>query len=278
MKWISFLVIALMLLLTSCRDSVRDLDTDTSAAQDHLLSQTLFLDVFRQIHRMAIEDSLLIKNGFQSDLEEDCVDTIYFTTSPTARNKELWIDYGTDTAKIACEDGKTRFGRINVTIDGFYPDDFNVMTLNLFGYKVDDYEINGTFEYTLIGTNSEGEKVYNLKVIDGFSEFGINDKIVWNCDYYVEQIDGNDLPKPFDDVFEFRGEAEGRGTKGSNFTVEVSGNVFFDLKCIYPYGAGVEEMDIESLTPRFIQHSEECEAEGRMTNVNVTAEPLTIDY
>ncbi len=273
---ISILLIALS--FASCRDSVRDNDTDTSTARDHMLAQTVFLDIMRHVHQIAIEDSLLVKAGFTSDLQDDCLDTIYFTTSPTARYKVLWLDYGKVNASIGCEDFKDRGGRLNITIDGFYPDDFTFLEINLFSYAVDSLSIEGSFQYTLIGTNAAGEKEYNLVVKDGFIS-SPKYKIVWNCDYFVVQTEGNDLPKPFDDVFRFEGTSSGRGTSGSSFEVETQGNWFYDLQCIYPYGTnGVQVMEIPDLSSRFITFSDECVSTAKMRNINIPSADLEIDY
>ena len=85
-----FLVVLTSMFTWSCNDSVRDLDTDITASEDHVLAQAAFIDVFRQVHRMAIEDSLFIEQGFQSDLQDACLDTIYFTSSAQAVQKSLW--------------------------------------------------------------------------------------------------------------------------------------------------------------------------------------------
>lgn len=242
-----------------------------------MLAQTVFLDIMRHVHQIAIEDSLLVKAGFTSDLQDDCLDTIYFTTSPTARYKVLWLDYGKVNASIGCEDFKDRGGRLNITIDGFYPDDFTFLEINLFSYTVDSLNIEGSFQYTLIGTNAAGEKEYNLVVKNGFIS-SPKYKIVWNCDYFVVQTEGNDLPKPFDDVFRFEGTSNGRGTSGSSFEVETQGNWFYDLQCIYPYGTGVQVMEIPDLSSRFITFSDECVSTAKMRNINIPSADLEIDY
>jgi hypothetical protein len=272
------LFLLLTLLIASCRDSVRDEDLDTTTARDHMLAQTVFLDVMRQVHRIAIEDSLFIEASFQSDLQDDCMDSIFFTTSPTARYKVLWLDYGQVGTDVGCEDLKNRGGKINITIDGFYPDDFTVLEIALFSYQVDSMEIEGNFTYTLVGQNGNGEKEYNLVVEDGFISSS-KYKISWDADYFIVQTEGNNLPKPFDDVFRFEGRSTGRGTIGSAFEVETKGNWFYDMDCLYPYGVnGVQEMDIPDLTTRFITFSDECVSTAKMSNINIASADLEIDY
>ncbi len=260
-----FLVVLTSLFTWSCNDSVRDLDTDITATEDHLLAQTAFIDVFRQVHRIAIEDSLLIEQGFQSDLQDACLDTIYFTSTAQAVQKSLWLDWGSDEDRPNCEDDKLRFGLINVQIDGFYPEDFNQMTVDLVNYRVDSIELYGRFVVDYLG-KTNGLRQYNIILEGGelHSEDGI---ALWTCDWYILQTEGSDLPKPFDDVFEFRGKSKGRGVNGNAFEVENDGAMYFDLRCSYPYGEG-QTLKLANLLDREISLTDDCGNSYSVTNLN----------
>lgn len=260
-----FLVLSTALFSWSCNDSVRDLDTDITATEDHLLAQTAFIDVFRQVHRMAIEDSLLIEQGFQSDLQDACLDTIYFTSSSQAVQKSLWLDWGSSDDRPNCEDDKLRYGLINVQIDGFYPENFNQMTIDLVNYRVDSLELFGQFVIDYLG-KTNGQRQYNIVFKDG--ELHTQDGIaLWTCDWYILQTEGSDLPKPFDDVFEFRGKSKGRGVNGNAFEVQNDGAMYFDMRCSYPYGAE-QTLKLDNLLDRQISINDGCDNLCSVTNLN----------
>lgn len=241
------------------------MDTDISAVEDHLQAQAVFVDVFRQVHRMAIEDSLLIESGFTSDLKDDCLDTVYFTSSAQAVEKSLWLEWGEKKAKPNCEDNKQRKGLVNVKISGFYPEDFSRMTIELFDYSVDSLEVSGIFEIDYL-KKTNGQRQYNMLVKNGeiSSKRGT---ALWSCDWYILQTEGSDLPKPFDDVFSFQGKSKGRGVKGNAFTVQNQGEMFFDMRCIYPYGSE-QRMELENLIDRFINVNDDCDNLCSVTNLN----------
>jgi len=271
------LIISLLMLsvaILSCNKSVRDLDTDMTAVEDHLYAQSAFVDVFRQVHRMAIEDSLLIEAGFATDLKDECLDTIYFTSAAQAVEKSLWLDWGQDSTRPNCEDDKLRYGLINVNINGFYPEDFSFMTIELFNYKVEEYTISGLFEVTYLG-KTNGQRQYNMVIKNGEikSDRGT---AFWSCDWYMLQIEGSDLPKPFDDVFKVEGLIEGRGSKGNAFTVVNNGELFFDMRCKYAYGDD-QTLTPENLLSRFINLNDDCDSRCSVTNLNGRWD-VEIDY
>ena len=253
---------------------MRDLDTDITAVEDHLYAQAAFVDVFRQVHRVAIEDSLLIESSFQSDLKDEFLDTIYFSSAPQALEKSLWLDWGQNEDRPNCEDEKLRFGLLNVNINGFYPEDFSVMNIELFNYSVGSYDMSGNIEVFYLG-KTNGQRQYNMVIKEAeiTSERGT---AFWSCDWYILQTEGSDLPKPFDDVFKFEGESKGRGVNGNSYKVTNQGDMFFDIRCIYPYGSD-QRMTLDNLLDRQINVNDDCSNLCSVTNLNGRWD-IEIDY
>ena len=249
-------VLLLSVMIFSCRDSDRDLDDEIISSRDVLVADNLYSDVFLQIHKLAISDTILTDTGLVSLVDIPCVDT-FFLTNLSGFPTDLVIDFGASNG-AACADGRFRKGRIIATFSGKYTNSLTNIAVTLDNYSVDEVALTGQVNFAGLGNNGGGLRQFSMTVVEGALNGMLRggDKIEMSYETTQTRVwmEGNGTTTIADDVFNTaNGIASGRSTNGNAFTVNVSEPIRRELDCGYAV-SGMFTVKPPNLQTRFVNY------------------------
>ena len=246
--------------LSSCNKSDRDEDVETLAARDYALAHHIFDDAFRQVHRFAMGDTLLNDTGILQSLD-DCLDrrTTFLSDTVAVFPLTLNLNYGDKGAP--CYDNGFRYGKITASFSGKYLNKGTLISFTFQGYKKDIYDVSGQLFVLNKGINSQGQRYYTFIIQDGLIT-GTNINIEIDGTFNYQWVSGSSTDTDFeDDVFEIdSGMVEGRNSRGSSFTNEITEKYTSDFSCPH-FLTGRSAMDVQNLISRTLNYGElnECD-------------------
>ena len=226
--WLVCLGIALIS-FSGCEDSERDDDDETVASHDNALAETIFLDIFKQIHRVAARDTLLNDTGLVQDLDI-CLDSAVVSDTLPIFPLNLTLYYGNQAS--LCSDGRTRRGRVNATFSGRLKSTFTRIDYSINSYWVDDIRVWGNVTVENVGVAENGNRIYVMSVEDGRLE-GEDIAIDWESTMSWQWVGGfaTDMNQTDDEWLITAGSSSGRNTKGNTFVANVIQPQGFDMVC-----------------------------------------------
>lgn len=238
--------------ITSCSDSDRDEDNTTLASADNSFAEHFYNDIFKVVHRVIVHDTLLY--GADTTLPfESCIDTIYKVPNSTSYPIKLVIDYGKDS--LICPDGRMRFGKLNVTLNGPYGTSGSSMVIAPDSFTINEYRVEGLINIQF--ENSTGDySPFQRKVTNGHitdNDIGYYKKdVFYESDQRVDLINVSDTANGVSDVFWVTGTSTGRNSRGAFFDAQIVTPIQFQLDCIYE-SLGTYNLQVNNLSPRFVE-------------------------
>jgi len=237
--------------ITGCNDSDRDKDTTTIATAENSTAENLFNDVWKTVHGMILQDTVL--NGQDTTLPvEACVDSIRRTPDLGPYPIQIVFYYG---ASSVCSDGRLRGGKILAELSGPYLSTGSQLSITFDDYMIDGLELFGNMTITT-SNPSGGLPVFIKQVTDGRvlrDELGLDRlDILYTADQNVVWGIGASTPgDPEDDEFRLSGITEGRNTKGVFFTTAITDPLITTWSCPWE-SAGAYTLQLENLAPRYV--------------------------
>lgn len=239
--------------ISSCNKSERDEDIETLTSRENALAYHIYDDVLREIHRVAMRDSLLNDTGIKQWFN-GCIKRVTVSDTVAVFPLSLTINYG-DARKI-CDDGFTRFGIIRANFSGKYLNKGTVVDVSFENYEKDNYKVFGTAKLTNLGLNSDGYTTYSWVVEDANIK-GINTNIQWEGKHTRTWVAGRSNESQGlvdDDVFQISGIATGRNSRGNTFTNKITEVYVSNYSCQW-FLTGRSELTIPNLEFRTINYN-----------------------
>ncbi len=253
LRYILFLLVAASTVYTSCRKSERDEDLETLSARDNALAYHIFDDAWREVHRVAMQDTLL--GYYDSNLirrPNACIQRLIISDTVPVFPLELTINYS-DVGEV-CNDGFQRFGVIKATFGARYITASSTIIIGFDGYRKDDFDVEGLITVRNLGFDND-QPVYSIQVEDGRIT-GNNIDIEWEGIHTYRWVQGSaTYSSIFDDVFRVTGVATGENSRGVPFTNEITSAYEADLSCQW-FTKGRSELTVQNLSPRFINYED----------------------
>lgn len=214
-------IIALSLGLTvSCKktDSGNDQETGAEAMRGFLID----LDCF--------PEEVYASNTCGLNLEETIAPGAVITESSTNFPKTVTFDYGT-----GCQDqwGRTRKGKVIVTVTGDMAVQGSTTTVNFVGFSVNDISIDGERFSENIGLNGSGNNVihYTAKIVSSKGDRSREHSI----DHNKEWVSGSGTCDVHDDEFHITGNGIMTTCHGRQAEMLIEDAIHYKMReCKYP--------------------------------------------
>lgn len=258
----------------SCNDSERDEDDETVASHDNALAEVLFNDLIRQVHQVAMRDTILNDTGLVQDLDI-CMDSAVRSSDVAIFPIELVIYYGPENT--ICTDGRERRGKIRATFSGRYTSSFSKVSIVPVSYFVDDIRVTGTVDIENTGFSDAGNRSYIVEVTDGVLE-AQDLNVNWESLTARQWTSGADSDENVvDDVFTITsGSTTGRNTKGNTFTSSIQKSQRFEIGCKW-FTRGVLQLEVPNLATRTVNYGNgNCDNALTVTR-NATTYNVTVE-
>lgn len=250
--------------LFGCNDSERDEDVETLTVREMALAYHVVNDAWREVHRVAMRDTLLGSPDSQTIKDyflNSCIDDVSISDTVAVFPLSLVVNYGykdyrADTS-LRCDDGFERSGRINATFSGKYLNKGSEVEITFDEYYKDDFKIEGTSRIKNLGLNSNGYMRFTWE-IDECRITSINTDFTWEGTHTMTWVAGRsttDQGVVDDDVFNIDGFSQGRNSRGNTFYNEITSVYRSDFSCQW-FTSGRSDLDIPNLEARTVNFGE----------------------
>jgi hypothetical protein len=238
-------------------------DTDTTSAEDHTTAELLYNDAYNVVDDAAQQNGLN-KTTDTTTIISGCTTV---TIDTTGGGRTMVIDFGTGCTG---NDGRTRTGKINVSMTGRYHDKGTVKTISFDNYTVNGYAIEGTKTVTNEGKNADGHPYFTIKVTGGKITTPDKKVITWESSRVREWTKGYDTKTPFDDEYSISGTADGVNRNGKSYTAVISDPLQVHIGCRW-IESGTLTLKPEDKAARSIDYGNgSCDNEATVTINNKT--------
>lgn len=259
--------------LVQCRKSERNSEKINPAPANNATAMNTFNSVFKLIHAIAIEDSLV--NGSQSSITaaniNNCIDTLLYAQNTISYPNTVIIDYGTTNTQ--CSDGFSKRGKVNALVSGPYYSKGSSVTISFSGFHIDSLNISGSMSIINKGKNTNNNYVFGVVVTNATLSDGDTTDIIWNYSTNYEWLAGETSTTTTDDSFTISGSSNGRTSKGNFFDADITTPLVVDYSCRW-VNEGLMEMDLGNiLSLRTIDYgSGTCDDVATVTYQNTSYE------
>lgn len=209
------------ILTTSCEkddDDPNAADAQTKASMDYSTAENSWKDIVAVNDESANENPGLGKNTIADGILGTCAEV----SVDSSRNpKTMTITF---TGNCTGNDGRIRFGKLNVQLYGKYHTKGSYAVITLDGYGVivngDSVKQEGKLTVKNMGTNTAGKQVFDLVVENHKVTFNTH-SWTWNSTRSYEWTDGYNTPLiAIDNVWDITGSAV--GVKSDNTTYSLT--------------------------------------------------------
>lgn len=246
------LLVAASLVFSGCRKSDRDEDEETLSARDNALAYHIFDDVWREVHRVAMQDTLL--GYYDSNLirrPNACIQRVTISDTVPVFPLLLNINYSDDGE--SCNDGFKRYGLIKASFSSRYITPGAQIVIDFEGYRKDDFDVAGLITIDNAGFEDD-QPVYTMRVEEGRIT-GNNIDIEWEGTHIYRWVQGSATYSAIDDdVFTIEGIASGENSRGVPFVNEIITTYRADLSCQW-FTEGRSELTVQNLPIRYINYN-----------------------
>lgn len=242
------------LVMTSCQKSEPLETTSLEAADDAVLSEALFDDIFTSLEIASVMAEFTTKSASVSD-------TCPLITI-TSQGQEFWprnivIDYGT-----GCEGlyEVVRSGKILITLSGPRSDVGSVRSLTFEDYFVNGAKVEGTKTVTNLGPNNNQNVVFGVELVGGKITFADQKTITHEFERQREYIAGYATWTPWDDKCLISGAASGTNLNGLSYTHTIVSPLEWQAACRFLV-SGTIGFEIEGVEPFNLDYGNgDCDA------------------
>lgn len=232
-RFFAIIISVFLVSISSCKNSDRDLDTGTDASHDLWVATNQFSNIIREIHKVAIVDSIL--NGVDTAFAiapETCMDTMFRFPDAGPFPIDLVLLY-TDT--LVCDTTRERTGQIRAKFSGRYTDYGTTIKIS-----TDSFGVAGVFFTGNIIMKMEAKSVdtiiYSINVIDGklidTKKVG-NNVSLWDGNFTWYQYAGRTTVTAIDDDFRFTGFGDGMAQNGVIYSYTTNSHLELQADCEY---------------------------------------------
>lgn len=239
----------LLAVLSGCRNSVRDSDNDLITALDYTTSINAINDIVKQIHNVAINDSIL------SQLDTNYSPSVCFQTKNLVSSGFdfpyiLTIDFGSGSN---CIDERVRGGKVVVRFSGPYNAVGTLMEITTENFSVQDRKLN--FSGNLVVTNADSNYLsFRRTISTGDVELPNSEGRL----SALSQISGQDMVEivlentqiETDDTFTIQGALSGVATTGVPYACTVTTPLSTSIPCRFE-NSGVFIVSSANIASRF---------------------------
>lgn len=263
----SYLAFALLFLFFACSEDEEDLPKETqentTTSEDYSLADNLFEGVGDVADQAEKNNEDYLEGGKVGSYLGACV-TISFDTVITSSTNKITIDFGTDGC--TGRDNRVRKGKVFVDYDGRYRDSGTVITTTFEDYFVDDHQILGERVVINQGTNSDGNKHFDINIDGSIVKPNNGGTIIYKSNRTRTWVEGEStILNWLDDVYEITGTAEGTNSAGLDFTAEITSPFVVKLSCPWVV-EGVFELSPDGLNVRTFDFGDgTCDAKANLT-------------
>lgn len=264
-----FVSATLALTLNSCKKE--EPDTETQSAVDNSVCEGEFTSRMGVINGFAIKEQ-----GVKSVMSSS--PTIIISPADTMDGFPITmiLDYGT-IGTVDSIDGKTRKGQILVTFDRSWDTLGAVVTVKLSNYYVRNAGAASFVQYAcdsmMIIHNSAYS--YTNNIIGGKC-IAPSWNLEWACTRTLTQTGGTGDLNPYNDVFQFTGNAAGKNRDGKSYTVTVDVPVVKRVSCSW-IESGRISLTPEGLATRTVDYGTGvCDNQATLT-INGNAFAFTMN-
>ncbi len=225
------IIISLLFFISSCDEENKLISTnDVQTVQDDATSESIYDEIFNEVDNIAKTKDDEIFNGTKSANADTCkVITVEFPETgdfPII----ITIDYG-DNSCVGLW-GRTRKGKIIVTVDGRYDAVGATRVITFDDFYLNDIKIEGIKTVTNDGTNDNGNFTFTVELVNGKIIFSNGDIITRECTRTREWTGGDDTPFYFwDDECKITGVTTGVSRNGIAFTATITNPVEVAWSC-----------------------------------------------
>jgi hypothetical protein len=184
-------------------------------------------------------------------LKTTLTDTVYMgtcvlaTLDMTSLPYSLVIDFG--ETNCLCDDQHYRHGKIIVQFNGNYWAANTVITYTFENYFIDNNEIQGTKTVTNKGRNTSNNLWWETVVSGTVIKANNGGTFTWNSTRQHEWTSGETTPFVWwDDVYMITGTANGTGTDGKTYSINITSPLMKKLNCEW-LESGILNIQIQGL-------------------------------
>ncbi|MFZ4520372.1 MAG: hypothetical protein ACOYNC_01630 [Bacteroidales bacterium] len=236
------LIAGMTVLYTGCKkDSKTTAKTDTATAQNNFLAEAAFDNATQW------SDQAMAGHSLKSTL----TDTVYMGTCVLATLDlnslpyKLVIDFG--QSNCLCADNKYRRGKIFVHFNGSYWAQGTVITYTFENYYIDNNQLTGIKIVTNKGRNTANHLWWETVVSGSLIKANNGGTFTWNSTRQHEWTEGEGTPfQWWDDVYIITGSANGTGTDGKTYTINITTPLKKKLNCEW-LESGILNIQVQDL-------------------------------
>lgn len=243
--------------LNSCKKE--EPDTETQSAIDNNICETEFTKMAPRINNYGINEQgvkEMLKN-----MRAACP-TVIIDPADTLDGfpVTMTLDYGT-VGCIDTIDGKLRKGQIIATLSDHWLTIGSYVKINLVNFSVDGY----SYAVDSIKITHSAQYGFNTKVFKGKCVTPSNATLEWECDRTLTQTAGFGDNDPYNDVFSFSGNANGKNRDGKTYSVNISSPIIKRSSCKW-IEKGTIDLTPEGLATRTVDFGNgNCDSQATLT-------------
>jgi len=242
-----FVFIALILFLGSCRNSDRDLDTDTTIAKSYILSEQYFSDPFFWTHKLMANQKVTQTGVFYIDSLEECLTNASIVRDPQTGITDISFTFD---ETVTCNDRRIRRGNLAGRIWGNYKDENATIRITSSFYYINGLRLQMVDSLENLGRNLDSSLIFSSQVRNAKMS---NDTtyIEWDANHQWTWTEGEEDGAYFNDLYEGTGLIKSLSFNGNTFTAEIIEPLIRDVGCFWIAGGEVNQQP-ENILPRTI--------------------------
>ncbi len=262
-----------MLVFTSCRDSFRDNDRDTSSAKSYAISEHYFSDPYLWVNKLLVNPMPTKDTMIYLDSAEECINNIQITPYPKLGYTDLTISFDENAT---CFDGRVRKGEINARVWGSYKTTGTRLSIKSNVYFINDFRVIVNDSLENLGRDADSGLVFSSRIRNGVID-GDSIYVEWDANHEYTWASGEKTLVYHDDEFSISGNVRSRTFNGNTISADIIEPLLRDLGCFW-ITAGTVEMKPENLLVRYLDFGDGkyCENDFDVT-ISQSKQTIAID-
>lgn len=258
------IVIAFAVAAVSCQKSGKITDKDLDLAEDNVIAEAIFDDVFNSVDIASHMLDMTIKGGFQSSkgiflVADSCPVITVNHPDESTWPKVMTIDFGE-----SCTIGEvTRKGRIIIEITAPRHVSGSMRTVTFDGYVFNDIAVEGSKSIKNLGPNSNQNIVIEVTLNGGKITLPDGKTIEREVNRQREWIAGQNTPfYIWDDECLITGTTSGKNINGVSYSTTITTPLHWKRACRFIV-SGVILLERENVEPVELDYGNgECDAKA----------------
>jgi hypothetical protein len=254
------------LAFASCQRSEPLEESSVEAADDAVVSEALYDDVFASLEIATV----LAENTLKSATVIDTCPLVEVTFPGTGLwPRNVTIDYGESC--IGLNDVE-RSGKIIIAMSAARRTEGSVRTVTFDNYTVNGAKIEGTYAVENLGVNGSSNTVFSVSLSGGKITFPDERMITRTFLREREYTEGYGTLTPWDDKCLITGYATGTNLNGVAYTHTIKSALEWQAACRFIVSGSIE-FDIDGVEPFTLDYGEgECDAIATLSRGDETKE------